>query len=310
MDSSTSSTGELDVLFDIKNAFYLGNFQQCINEAQKIKISNPELKVNRDLFLYRAYIAQRKYGVVLDEINTGSPQALQDVKLLAEFMSADQNARDNIVSNLDKRMAGNVDVSDTTFLIVAGMIYYQQQNYDSALRILQQAENIECSALAIQIYLKIDRLDLAKKELKRMQAIDDDATLTQLALAWFNIAVGGEKLQDAYYIFQEMCDKHPSTSLLLNGQAVCYMGQGKFDEAESVLQEAIDKDSNCPDTLINMIVLSQHIGKPQEVSNRYLSQLKDSHNSHQFVQEYLNKGHEFDRLVKQYAPASWTDEFV
>jgi coatomer protein complex subunit epsilon len=61
--------------------------------------------------------------------------------------------------------------------------------------------------MQIYVFLQLDRPELAKKTHQQMQEKDDDATLTQLALAWINIELGGEKLQDAFYILDDFQDK-------------------------------------------------------------------------------------------------------
>ncbi|XP_018905248.2 coatomer subunit epsilon [Bemisia tabaci] len=286
---------EVDELFSIRNDFFIGNYQQCINEATKLQPSKPELQVERDVFLYRSYIAQKKYRIVLDEINNNSSPELQPLRLLAEYFAQPKSR-----SPWDEKLKGTANVNHTS-IVVAATIFSNEGQYEEALRLLSLEDNIENMAINVQLYLKINRVDAALKELKLMQEKDEDATLTQLATAWVNIAMGGDKLQDAYYIFQEMIDKYGSTPLLLNGQAVSFIAQGKYEEAESALQEAMEKDSNNPDTLINMVVLSGHLGKPAEVSNRYLSELKASHENNQFVVDYIAKENEFNKLCEQFS---------
>lgn len=295
---------EIDELFEVRNYFYIGNYQQCINEAQKLrKPSSPEIAIQRDIYTYRSYMAQNKFLVVLDEIHGAAPPEIVPLKLLAEYLSG-KSKKEAVVAQVDQQISANAN--NETLILVAATIYSNENNYEAAYRVLHASESLEAIAFIIDILLKLDRVDLARKKLKEMQEKDDDATLTQLVQAWINIATGGEKLQEAYYIYQELVDKYGSTPLLLNGQAVTFIGQGKYEEAEAALQEALDKDSNYPDTLVNMIVLQRHVGKTPEIANRYLSQLKDAHPEHPYIKDLKQKENDFARICQQYSPSNPT----
>lgn len=161
-------------------------------------------------------------------------------------------------------------------------------------------------ALALQCLLKINRLDLARKLGETMSKLNDDATLTQLSQAWLNIQLGGEKLNDAFYIFQEFIDKYTASVYLLNGQAVCCIGTGKYDEAERLLREALDKDSNNYDSLVNLVTLSQLTGKGG--AQRYIGQIEELYPKSTFVDEIHGKKLEFERLSHLYSAAQTADE--
>jgi len=292
------AAGGVDELFEIKNNFYLGNYQAAINTATQLNISDPNLSIERDCYLYRAYIAIGSYNVVLDEVKDSSPTALQAVKLLATYTRGGEG-KEIALLTLKQWMSEEAS-TNSMIQLVAGLIYSAEGNYDEALRSVHQCSSLEGRALMVQIYLKYNRVELAVKELKIIQEMDDEATLTQLVAVWVNLALGGEKLQEAHYNLIELAEKHGTTAPLLASQAACCILLNQIPNAEKALLEALKKNPKDSEALANYITCLSLQGRPKEVINRYVNQLKDNSPNHAWVSQMALFDEAFNRSAATY----------
>lgn len=285
-----------DALFSLRNNFYLGAYQAAINESDVHGLTEEE-SIERDCLVYRSYIAIGSYQLVISEINDSAATPLQAVKLLAMYLAGPEY-KETALSSLKEWLSDAVISNNPVLKLIAGTIYVHEQDYNEALKHTHSGGTLELYALNVQIYLKMHRSDYAEKQLKLMQQIDEDHTLAQLANAWINLAVGGSKVQEAYLIFQDFGDKYQPTVTILNGKAICLMHMGRFDEAETVLLDALKKDAKDADTNANLVVCNLHLGKP---ATRYLSQLKLSHPEHTLIKHVTSAEESFDRASQAVA---------
>jgi coatomer subunit epsilon len=85
--------------------------------------------------MYRAYIAQQKYRVVLDEIKASNTTPLLALRWLAEYFTAPSNGREDIIQKFEDKLA-NEDVNDLDqiWLIVTATVYYNENLNENVLK--------------------------------------------------------------------------------------------------------------------------------------------------------------------------------
>ena len=97
-----------DELWAVKNAFFLGCYQQAISEAMSASVSDAS-RVLCNFYMYRAYVEQAQYRMVLDEVGHDAPMALQAVKLLASYLqSAGRDGKEMAMVQLKEWLSATV----------------------------------------------------------------------------------------------------------------------------------------------------------------------------------------------------------
>jgi coatomer subunit epsilon len=285
--------GGAEELFELRNYFYLGNFAAATTEGDTVSLDDQGAQIERDVILKRIEAAKGNHDAVITSVSESSHVSLQAVKLLATLLK-DPSSKDAVLATVTAWLCDDVAVASESLLLMCAIIYAHVGDYDNALRTASRSpQALEHVAVKVQVLLRMDRADVAAKEVAKMQRIDEDATLTQLAAAWVHLGKGGPSAQEAAYIYQDLLERHGATDPILNGLALCHLAGGKPDEAERVLQEALVKNPNFPATLINVIACAKYKNKPSELVDRYLERLNQVAPGCEWIRDYNAKEAEF-----------------
>jgi len=308
---------EGDGLRSVRNLFHLGLYQQAIKEAQQLK-SNKQLGPQAEVYLNRSLLALTPEAV-FKSIPQNAPTALQAVKQLATYLTASEESKELVVNKLQEWLAHDMLKNDETLQIISAQIYFDEKNYKEALRLALQpsanpeSPNLEKLALSVQVYLRIDRPDLAAKQVKAMQDADDDDSLTQLCTAWSNMSQGTEKISEASFLLLELIEKFGPSPKLLNSVAACQICMKNYTQAFQYLKQAreLAKQSQepvSPETFINSIVCLQHLRKP-DIADKISAELQSVAANHAWLSKQAEMSALFDKHAKTYsAKASASDK--
>ena len=246
---------EVDELYAVRNNFLVGNFQVAIDECSATPPLSQQKTIEMKVFLYRARLALGDAQGVIADINE-APMALEAVKYLAAFM-LHPDKREACLGKVLQNLEDELTANNGSLRMVGGIMHAELKQYTEALSVLKGpgATTPEHAALRIQILLKMNRLDVAQRELAELtNSSDDDAVVTQLAQGWVYAAMGGSKCEEASYIFQELMDKFDPTVMLMNSLAVCKLHMEQYPEADELLQSALEENPDDVDTIVNSIV--------------------------------------------------------
>jgi len=285
-----SAEGEL---LNIHNHFHQGQYAEVIDfDTSGL---SPENKLPARILSLRAQIALGQTDEVLASVKGQDEPELIAVGALTELAAGNEARALEIAGTLAGEKSDNGTVQ-----VLAGTVLQAAGKSEEALALLGQHQgNLEAVALIVQIHLEQNRLDLALKEVQAAKSWAQDSLLVNLAESWVGLRVGGEKYQQAFYVFEELAQA-PSTSSTKSmvSQAVAEIHLGRLEEAEAALQQALAKEPNNADCIANNIVLNVIAGKDVSEMTSTLSKAAPEHS---FLRDLHEKSELFDQAATKYS---------
>ncbi|KAK1976575.1 coatomer epsilon subunit [Colletotrichum cereale] len=285
-----SAEGEL---INIHSHFHQGQYQEVID--YDTSALSPENELPTRVLVLRARIALGQAKDVLAEVQGEKGPEMVALGALAESALG---KTDSAVKTIEKLAASEGE--NTTVQIVGGTVLQAAGKSEEALALLSQHQgSLDAVALIVQIHLQQNRNDLALKEVTAARRWAQDSLLVNLAESWVGLRQGGDKYQQAFYVFEELAQAPATSSIAtLVSQAVAEMHLGRTEEAQAALDQALAKDANYAQAIANLLVLTVISGKdPKEFTEK----LKAADPQHQFLADLEEKSALFDKAATKYS---------
>lgn len=227
--------------------------------------------------------------------------ALKALILKARYESAtDEASKQGIIRELQSLLGESS--ADTGVQLAAAHVFLAAGLKKEALQCVHVGQTLEHLSLTLQLYLQLDRLDLAQNQLNLLRQADEDSVVAQLGGVYMALAKGSSVASDAVHTLNQLSEQYGPSVFLLNLMACALMQQGKYAEAESKLEQSRQEfGASDADTLCNLIVAYQYQSKPTQA---LVQQLKATYPDH-----FLAKGLEmvegaFERESLKYQVAA------
>jgi len=301
---------EPDELYTLRAQYWLGHYSLALDEGRSAarRPMPAHLKSEREELVLRCQLGLGEYDKVAAEgAIPGKSPAVQALGLHASFLSAAPGSaeREGIAASLKALLAAPGNASNTSLQLAACHVFLAAGSLKEALQCVQHGLTMEHLAMCVQVYLRIDRPDLANDALNLLKQADEDSILAQLTGAYVAIAQGSSRADDAAHVLAGLSEQYGPSLVLLNCMAVTNIVGAKYEAAEANLKEAVDEfgGENDADTLVNLVVCSQHLNRKGGEIDKYLNALKTGCADHPYVRGLVQVEGAFEREATKYSIA-------
>ncbi|KAF8338289.1 coatomer epsilon subunit-domain-containing protein [Cantharellus anzutake] len=306
-----------DSLFYLKNQFYLRAYQSVARNPPPQK-DTPEYLPSL-LYSARSLIALNQPDEALLLVSADTLPAVRAVRALATYVKTKASGGEvepildelrDLTIEVESEDEGVQGAGAGVVRVSAATAFLQEGEVEEALTTLGAGaggQDMECSYLTIQIYLSMNRVDLARKEYLYAKSHDADSLLLQIIEASVGLVSGGTPpltLSTAYHVYDEQAASPGSSSNanILAAKGVAYLLRGHYAEAESMFNESLSIDKMNGDALVGLAVTKQLNAKQKDADEGF-DHLLSALPSHPLAEDLIAKSTLFDQAKTQFTPS-------